>query len=118
MGQRIASSREGYREGRGKIKNIMKAFFKLLQYEPKNKIIGINVNHTDMNVIFSKHLSVHLNAHITGISYGYWIPKKGPRIKSQKDTKRKAIFAARYFVTRYLFDYSDRIREFVLGIVK
>lgn len=119
LGQAIQSSPKGYLEGRHKLKAVMKSFFKFLSYQPKNKIIGINVTHTDMNVIFSKHLSVYLNAYITGISYGYWTPKtRAKQTKTQKNFKKKLIFTGRYFVTRYLFDYSDKLREFALRFVR
>ncbi len=113
---------EGYEAGRKKIKKILSAFFATLRgLRGKNqeaKFIGINVNYTDFGIIFNRHLSVRLNSYITGISYGYFFPKKRSRkfsISSPR-MKKRAVLLLRYLIARHLYGYSDTIRRFALKI--
>lgn len=119
-GQTIVGSKEGYQVERRKMKKVLNAFFAVLKYARRKnlstKFIGINVNYTDFGVIFNKHLSVRLNSYITGISYGYLPAKKRPQKKLAmlQGSTKKGLLLLRYIVARYLFNYSDPIRQSVL----
>jgi hypothetical protein len=104
------TSKEGYVQGRQKIKRVMLSFFKILKLiEPGTKCIGINVTHTDFYTIFSKHLSIRINSFATGICYGY-LQRQTHRSLA---LKKRVIRAIHYFIVRYFFKYSDQIRSFV-----
>lgn len=110
----------GQKSGRGELKIIMKSFFNLMakknKVDPSSKIIGININYSDFNVIFSKHLSMRLNSCITGIGYGYFPAKKrrGKAIPTAAALKKEIIFNLRYWLVRYFFNYTDRVRALAL----
>ncbi len=96
------------------LKKVMKSFLKLMANKKKidraAKFIGININYTDFHVIFLKHLSMRLSSYITGSAYGYL-----PSGKNKGDSlKKKFVLNLRYFLIRYLFKYSDRVRSLVL----
>lgn len=121
FGKNVFLSKDGYKIGRKKIKTVMDDFLKIVKkIKATDKCIGIHLKHSDFNLIFSKHLSIHLNSHTTGISYGYK-HQKNPKKKASllpSLQKRQLLMQCGYFVTRYLFNYSDRIREFVLKYIK
>jgi len=103
------SIKENYSFGRKKLKKVMNAFFEIINkkkaLKKDAKFIGINILHTDFNVIFSRHLLIRNNSYSPGVCYGY-LPQKN------KTNRRKFISTLHYLVARYFFDYSDQIRSF------
>jgi hypothetical protein len=114
-------SNEGYQKGRKKIKKVMHDFLNIVKkIKPTDKCIGIHLKHSDFNLVFSKHLSIHLNSHATGISYGYKLqknPKKSTKFLPNLQ-KRQLLMHCGYYVTRYLFNYSDHVRKFVFKWIR
>lgn len=104
------------KRSREDLKRVMDGFVEFVTEEsisPNVKFIGININYTDFNVLFSKHLSMRLSSYITGSSYGY-VRVKQKRQKAFPSVKKSVIFNLRYILVRYFFKYSDRVRALVL----
>jgi hypothetical protein len=110
IGKTIKETPEGYLLGRKTLKKTLQLFLKLCRHKKalkqETQFIGINVLHTDYNIVFSTHLITTSNGHSTGICYGM-LPIK------EKHTSNKLMGFFYYFIARYLYDYSDRIRFFI-----
>lgn len=110
MGKTIKETSDGYLLGRKTLKKTLHLFLKLCRYKKSLKqetnFIGINVLHTDYNIIFSTHLLTKSNGHSTGICYGK-LPIK------EKHTSNKLMGSLHYLIVRHLYNYSDRIRLFL-----
>jgi hypothetical protein len=96
--------KERYRFGKDLLKQVMQTFIELTQRRGV-KFVGIHVLHTDFDIVFSRHLSSHSNGHSTGICYGY------PPLKKKRFT---LISTVQYFVVRYGYNHSDRIRSLLM----
>ncbi len=116
----------GFDEGSGVqspkilLKKLMKQFLETVRIvKPNSKIIGINVNYTDYNVIFQKHLDMRVTSYITGSSYGYTPAKQKKRkfFLTPALAKKKLIFNLRYLLVRYFNKYSDRARSFARRVL-
>lgn len=100
------------------LKRVMKSFLHLMSKKnainPAAKFIGINITYTDFHVVFLKHLSMRLSSYVTGSSYGYLKGRQAPTPFPLMVVKKKLVLNLRYFLIRYLFKYTDRIRRYVL----
>ncbi|HUD01247.1 MAG TPA: hypothetical protein VMR37_02895 [Rhabdochlamydiaceae bacterium] len=108
--EKSSLGREGYFIVRKKLKKVMKLFLEIIRQKKvqkkSGKFIGINVLHSDFNIIFSRDLVITTNGHSMGISYGFLPANNKPR-------RRKLTSILQYCITRYCFNYSDTIRSFL-----
>lgn len=117
LGQEVQCSVGGKGKGKALLKGIMDFFVAYIREKKSTdmKFIGININYTDYNTIFLKHLSMRVTSYIAGCSYGY-IPKKkkSSTVSSLfKSINKKALFNARYFLVRRLNKYTEFVRAMV-----
>ena len=101
------------------LRGVMKSFLHLMQKKksinPSAKFIGINITYTDFHVIFLKHLSMRLSSYVTGSAYGYLKTSQAKTVSFPLTVlKKKLVLNVRYFLIRYLFKYSDRVRHYVM----
>ena len=95
--------------GKEKIREVLQTFFSLMSILDKKsriKVIGINVNHTDIKSAFAMHLSMQTSSLITTIAYGYIKKRSIPK-------NRKFVFLMHYLVVRYFFNQADNLRNFI-----
>lgn len=121
FGKELLKNHKGFTKGRKHLQKISKTFLHIVKkIKPMTKCIGIHVKHSDFNLIFSKHLSIHLNSYVTDICYGYK-PSKKPRsllLQIHRLQKKHILFYCGYYVARYMFSCSDFIARWVKRCVK
>lgn len=108
-----------YQPSRTQLKWVLKLFVKTVKQERKKrkrtKFIAIQATHTDFLSLLIHYLLFSKNSFITGITYGYPKPKRSFHRLFPKyiGIKRRSLLFCHYMLTRYLFDYSYQIRNFL-----
>ena len=116
LGIQLHKYPDGYESGRKKLKKVMNFYLHAVKKSSKKtKFVGIHARHSDFYFVFEKHLSIHMTSHAPGICYGYPLQKQKRKFSFSLFSKKQVLKAAAYFVVRYLFSQSDRIRKRVTG---
>lgn len=93
-----------YKEGRKKLKEILRAFLKTVRKNRGKTFIGVNAPRSDFALLFEWHLAVKKNTYITGLMYG----------KPQKKRFRPKLFL-QYWAMRLFYFHTDAIVRFFSG---
>jgi len=96
-------------------KSLIKNFFFLLKSSrPSTQFIGLQIQHTPFQSIFLQCLSVLSHSYVTGITYGHSRRKSLSSLLHYN--KRRVLNLCLYYLTKYLFKYTDLIYLYTIRI--